>query len=304
MSTFQASLTNPRSPKGLWLLLLTMAVLGGCKKDDVEVPTSTPTPTGGTCVGCAYTITRTIGTDAVSMEAIIVKPENDTLDVLLLYHGTVQYDSLVLEAAQNALDGFSAILDREDMLLVSVAYPEEGLLFGDNIQHAEASLLWVREHAAQELGIVINKVFLAGHSQGGYLVSRLNTMYTVDGVIANGPGPLNLVFRCGLEESGQLPTGITCSLLSGTYGTTQENPDAYAQRSLLSYTSGHRSKILFDQGLEDSNIQMYSWPTFREQMEACTDCADRTFLEIPGQGHQALFNSPVAKDAFNAFIGQ
>jgi hypothetical protein len=48
---------------------------------------------------------------------------------------------------------------------------------------------------------------------------------------------------------------------------------------------------------------MYSWTTFRQQMEACTDCADRTFLEVAGMGHQALFNSPLAKVEFNAFIG-
>lgn len=232
-----------------------------------------------------------------------MKPENDTLDVLMVFHGTVQYDSLILAAAQNALDGFSAILDREDMLLVSVAYPEEGLLFGDNILHAEAALLWIQEQAEQELGITIGKVFLAGHSQGGYLVTRLSTMYAVDGVIANGPGPLNLVYRCQLEENGQLPPGITCSLLSDTYGTTQDDPDAYAERSLLNFTSGHLAPILFVQGLQDSPIQMYSWPTFRQQLEACSDCQELTFLELPGLGHQALFNSPIAKEAFNTFIG-
>ena len=296
-------LLSMRHPLG-WsaiLLVFVIVVLSSCRKEDGPAPI--PPPMGGDGGGGAYTITRSIGSGDVNMEAIIMKPENDTLDVLLLYHGTVQYDSLVLEAAQNALEGFSAILDREDMLLISVAYPEEGLLFGDNIQHAEASLLWVRQQAEQELGITINKVFLAGHSQGGYLVARLNTMHAVDGVIANGPGPLNLVFRCGLEETGQLPPGITCSLLRGAYGTTQQNPDAYAVRSLLNFTSGHLSKILFVQGLEDSPIQMYSWPTFRQQMESCTDCAERTILEIPGQGHQALFNSPVAKEAFNTFIG-
>jgi hypothetical protein len=252
----------------------------------------------------AYVITRTIGTDSVSVEAILDKPAEDSLDVLLLFHGTVGYDSLILEAAQNTLEGFDAILDREDMLLVSVAYPEEGLLFGDNVRHAEAALLWVRDHAAQELDITVNKVFLAGHSQGGYIVTRLNTMHPTNGVIANAPGPLNLVFRCGLEEDGQLAPGAVCTLLYETYGSTQDAPEAYMQRSLLSFTSGHLSDILFVQGLDDSPIQMYSWPTFRQQMEACTDCQDRTFLELPGLGHQSLFNSPVAAQAFNDFIAQ
>ena len=286
------------------LVLCAAVLVPGCRKEADAAAPVTPTGGGLNMGDSAYVITRTIGTDSVSVEAILDKPAEDSLDVLLLFHGTVGYDSLILDAAQNTLEGFDAILDREDMLLVSVAYPEEGLLFGDNIRHAEAALLWVRDHAEQELDITVNKVFLAGHSQGGYLVTRLNTMHPTNGVIANAPGPLNLVFRCGLEEDGQLAPGLVCSLLYQTYGSTQDAPDAYMARSLLSFTSGHLSDILFVQGLDDSPIQMYSWPTFRQQLEACTDCQDRTFLELPGMGHQSLFNSLEAKQAFNDFIAQ
>ncbi len=286
------------------LLLLMVLVIAACRKEVEPPPPITPAGGGINMGDSAYVITRTIGTDSVGVEAILDKPAEDTLDVLLLFHGTVGYDSLILDAAQNTLEGFDAILDREDMLLVSVAYPEEGLLFGDNIRHAEAALLWVRDRSEQELDITVNKVFLAGHSQGGYLVTRLNTMHPTNGVIANAPGPMNLVFRCGLEEDGQLAPGLVCSLLYQTYGSTQDAPDAYMARSLLSFTSGHLSDILFVQGLEDSPIQMYSWPTFRQQLEACMDCQDRTFLELPGLGHQSLFNSPVAKQAFNDFIAE
>lgn len=285
-------------------LVQAMLLLAGCRKEAGPTAPAT-TDGGGVNMGdSAYVLTRTIGTDSVSVEAIIDKPAEDTLDVLLLFHGTVGYDSLVLQAAQNTLEGFDAILDREDMLLVSVAYPEEGLLFGDNIRHAEAALLWVRNHAEQELEITVNKVFLAGHSQGGYLVTRLNTMHPTNGAIANAPGPLNLVFRCGLEENGQLPPGLVCGLLNQTFGSTQTAPEAYMLRSLLNFTGGHSSNILFVQGMDDSPIQMYSWPTFRQQLEGCTDCQERIFLELPGLGHQALFNSPEAKQAFNDFIGQ
>ena len=33
------------------------------------------------------------------------------------------------------------------------------------------------------LGVRIGRVFLGGHSQGGYLVTRLNTLHEVDGVV-------------------------------------------------------------------------------------------------------------------------
>jgi hypothetical protein len=188
------------------------------------------------------------------------------------------------------------------MMIVSVAYPEENLLFGDNILQSEAALLWVKNTASQELGITVNKVFLGGHSQGGYLVTRLNTMHKTNGVIANAPGPLNLVFRCQLEENGKVPNGLACTALYNEYGPTSINPDAYYQRSLLNFTNGFKSEILFIQGMNDSPIQMYSWPLFKQQIEDCSDCQRSQFLELSGLGHTALFNSSEAKLEFNNFI--
>jgi hypothetical protein len=213
-------------------------------------------------------------------------------------------DSKIVEAANTTLDGFKRILARKDMMLVSVAYPEENLLFGDNLAFAEAALLWIRQDAEKDLGIKVGKVFLAGHSQGGYLVTRLNTLHETNGVIANGPGPLNLIFRCELEESGKLASGKVCTLLRNTYGTTTANPNAYRLRSLLNFSSGFKSDILFVQGLDDSPIQMYSWPVFKDNVLTCSNCRERKILEIPGFGHQALFESAEAKDSFNAFIGR
>jgi hypothetical protein len=162
--------------------------------------------------------------------------------------------------------------------------------------------LWVKHKAELELGVTIGKIFLAGHSQGGYHVTRLNAMHATDGVISNAPGPIDLVFRCMLEENGQLPSGITCGLLKEEYGSTTMNPEAYQQRSLINFTDGYLSDILFVQGLEDSPIQMRNWPIFKARLENCNDCKDIHFFELPDKGHNAIFNSLEAKEAFNAFI--
>ena len=114
--------------------------------------------------------------------------------------------------------------------------------------------------------------------------------------------PLHLVFRCQLEENGQIPHGAVCSLLRQEYGSTSSNPDAYYERSLLHFSSGQLSDILFVQGLEDSPIQMHSWPVFKQQLEDCADCRAILFLELPGVGHNALFVSPEAKVEFNQFL--
>lgn len=279
----------------LSLLILFISFFTSCKKADSA---------SGATSDTAYRATKNIQYNNISVNVVIDKPQGRTFDVLMVFHGTVGYDSLILDAANNTLDGFKGILDsaNQSLLMISVAYPEQNLLFGDNIRQCEAALLWLKNKASAELGITINKIFLAGHSQGGYLVTRLNTMHPTHGVIANAPGPLNLVFRCQLEENGQLVPGNTCTLLKNTYGTTAINPDAYFQRSLLNFTSGHLSDILFVQGLNDSDIQLYSWPTFKEQMSNCTNCQDVSFVEVPNGGHPSLFNSVMAKDAFNLFI--
>jgi pimeloyl-ACP methyl ester carboxylesterase len=187
------------------------------------------------------------------------------------------------------------------MMIVSVAHPQENILFGDNIIQAEAALLWVKNKANQELGITVGKIFLAGHSQGGYLVTRLNTMHQTNGVIANSPGPLNLVYRCGLEENGQVQSSATCLKLKNVYGLTTANSSAYFERSLLNFTNGFKSDILFIQGLDDSPIQLHSWPSFKQEVLNCTTCQNSQFVEIPG-GHTALFTNASAKTEFNNFI--
>jgi hypothetical protein len=247
-------------------------------------------------------MTKNITYNNISVDVVIDKPAANEVDVLIVYHGTVLFDNKILEAANTTLDNFKRILNRSDLMIVSVAYPEENLLMGDNILQSEAALLWVKHLANEELGITVKKIFLAGHSQGGYLVTRLNTMHATNGVIANGPGPLNLVYRCQLEENGAIPSGITCTLLKNTYGTTTANPTAYHERSLLNFTDGFKSDILFVQGMEDSPIQMYSWPIFKEEVLNCTNCQTSEFLEVSGYGHNALFTSTEAKNAFNTFI--
>ncbi|WP_298393497.1 alpha/beta hydrolase fold domain-containing protein [Flavobacterium sp.] len=274
------------------LLILLSLLFISCNKENT---TEQLTPT-------AYRITKSIAYNNVNVTVVIDKPAINEVDVLLVFHGTVIDDSNLLTAANNTLDKFKGILNRTDMMIVSVAYPQENVLLGDNIVQGEAALLWLKNKANQELGITVKKVFLGGHSQGGYMVTRLNTMHPTNGVIANAPGPLNLVYRCQLEENGQVQSGAVCTKLKNTYGTTTTNPNAYFQRSLLNFSNGFKSDILFVQGLNDSPIQMYSWPTFKQEVLNCTNCQNKQFVEIVGGEHGALFDSPIAKTEFNNFI--
>ncbi len=275
------------------LIFLIALFLFACEKGEQVTPPST---------AIAYRQTKTITYNNITVDIVIDKPYLNEVDVLLVFHGTVLYDSFIMTAANTTLDKFKDILDNKNMMIVSVAYPQENVLIGENIVQAEASLLWLKNKADQELGITVKKIFLAGHSQGGYLVTRLNTMHQTNGVIANAPGPLNLVYRCQLEEDNQIQAGAVCTNLKNVYGTTTNNPNAYFQRSLLNFTSGFKSDILFVQGLNDSPIQMYSWPSFKKDVLSCTTCQNNQFVEIVGGEHSSLFDSPIAKTEFNNFI--
>ena len=250
----------------------------------------------------AYRVVKSINYQSIQVNVVIDKPALKEADVLLVFHGTEMLYSSILSAANNTLDKFKGILDRKDMMIISVAYPQENVLLGDNIIQGEAALLWVKNKASQELGITVKKIFLGGHSQGGYMVTRLNTMHPTNGVIANAPGPLNLVYRCQLEENKQIQASAVCNKLRGVYGSTASNPTAYSNRSLLNFTKGFKSDILFVQGLSDSPIQLYSWPTFKEDILKCTTCKNSQFIEIAGGGHASLFESATAKIEFNNFI--
>jgi hypothetical protein len=265
-------------------------IFSSCTKSQ---PTDTPAPPRES---------REINYNNISVSIILEKPAAASADVLLVFHGSVAYDSNLLKAANTTLDQFKNILDRKDMMIISVIYPQENVLLGDNIVVGEAALLWLKNKASQELGIQVKKIFLAGHSQGGYMVTKLNTMHATNGVIANAPGPLNLVYRCGLEEAGTLQDGTYCTRLRNTYGTTASNPAAYFNRSLLNFTKGFKSDIIFFQGLNDSPIHMYSWPVFKQEVQNCTTCRQVQVVELPGGEHPALFEMPIARAPFNTFI--
>ncbi|NBT16791.1 MAG: hypothetical protein EBS95_10715, partial [Chitinophagia bacterium] len=98
--------------KSLIGLFLLLALFSACKK---RANSSQKTPTDS-----AYQRTKTLVDDSFPVDVIIDKPQGASFDVLMVFHGTVTYDSLILGAAQNTLDGFKRILDRKDMMIVSV----------------------------------------------------------------------------------------------------------------------------------------------------------------------------------------
>ena len=135
-------------------------------------------------------------------------PRVNSFDTLVVYHGTVWYDdkSCIDEIT---LGQFIEILDRTDMMVIGVAYPEENLLMGEDIIYAEAALLWVRQaplprHRHQPC-------LSWGHSQGSYIVTQLNTLHRTDGVVTNCPGPLDSTIAVSSKRTMKSNPAISAS---------------------------------------------------------------------------------------------
>jgi hypothetical protein len=283
-------------------LLAVLAACGGSGgSGGVQVASATPPPVSSPASAAQGLRTVTYG--GVSVQVVIHIPPAAVKDALVLYHPTVWFDDRIVPAAENTLENFKRLLYRDDMLLVSVAYPQQNREIGEGLREAEAALLWVKNDASGALGVSVNRIFLAGHSQGAYVVTRLNTLHPTNGVIANAPGPLDFEYRCLLEERGSAPGSQECGLMVQRYGLASANPAPYRKISLLSFTEGFKADTLYVQGLDDSAIQMRSWPLFRQAVQACKNCQRPVFLDVAG-GHDALFTSFAAREAFNQFIDQ
>ena len=69
------------------LILLLLAF--SCNKNDNTIATNQ---------NSAYKITKSISYNNVSVDIVIDKPEGNEFDVLMVFHGTVRSDSLILQA--------------------------------------------------------------------------------------------------------------------------------------------------------------------------------------------------------------
>jgi hypothetical protein len=242
--------------------------------------------------------------DGVQLEGYLYIPTaTESVDVIIAFHGTTTDDDNSLSAAQNVLNQLKNNVGITDKAIVSIAYPQENMLFGDNIVYAEAALKWLMSNPVDVFEVNINRIFLFGHSQGGYLVTRLNTMYKTDGIIASAPGPIDLVIRCSADES--LPVqnrSRECQLLFSTYGSANTNPEPYYNRSLINYSTGHKSNALYVQGLADTPFQVARFNEFETALNQCGNCAPFLILKVPGGGHASATGTEEGKEAFRKFL--
>ena len=206
------------------------------------------------------------------------------LNVVVLYHGTITSPITPLQAASNFLQMTleNSRLNLGNNIIFSVAYPQDAipgwtqaaansvfpgivvdnLFFGDNIAYAEAALLWSKnllKDAPALSGKTIDKLYTFGHSQGGSIVHKLNTRISVDGVIANAPGPIDLATRCLYHEVNN-EVNPTCKKLEDVYGSVQVDSTEYDEVSVKSFLTEPVSPVLYTQCFDDTASDFYGVP--------------------------------------------
>jgi hypothetical protein len=266
------------------------------------------------------------------------------VDVIILYHPSIDSQGVIpSNAALNFLNIVTntSQINIKDKIIFSVAYPQDAIpawlqnnslinnefpellgnyggsyanfKFGDNVEYAEAALLWVKNNinaymSSNGIPKTINKVFTFGHSQGAYLVHRLNTMHPVDGVISNAPGPIDLLTRCSIEES-QGDNNISCLKIKTSLGSTSESPESYNDVSLSNFLSGTLSPVLFTQALDDTTGNSAGTPQVANMqtivqpgLEFCVNCAPVEFKYYATGGHAAFVTNTQLQEDIREFF--
>lgn len=253
----------------------------------------------------------------------------NSVDIVVCYHGTLDDSdtTTILNAANTVMDVMIDNVNIKDKIIFSVAYPQDNIsaarninmvtpqqlstfYFGDNIVYARAALLWAKNNlnsGLTSLGLSqqINRVFMFGHSQGGSVVHKLNTLETTDGVIANSPGPIRL------DETCSVATGnLTCNKLSNAGfdpTTTPLSSNTYYQRSVANFVTGHKAKITYFQALDDPT----GGPGLDGQIvwmsELMTDMEnnnqDYEYIKVPTGGHASFASNLQLQGIFRNIVG-
>lgn len=269
---------------------------------------------------------------------------NPSYDVILLYHGTISTEGVT---PYNAAERFLNIalsqnkLSLEDKIIFSVAYPQDtvpswnteleslnqgradsqfpgiqisNFYLGDNLAYAEAALLWVMNNldsylSSNGFGTSVDKIYTFGHSQGGSLVHKLNTLHTIDGVILNAPGPIDLLTTCAFSEDTN-DSIFSCRKLKSGFFSTDIEPDKYNSISLTNYLTGLKSPSLYIQALDDTTgnnngaPQVFNMQNILEPgLNDCMDCAPYTFNYYDTGGHEAFVTNSQVQQDIRAFVG-
>jgi poly(3-hydroxybutyrate) depolymerase len=249
---------------------------------------------------------------------------SSSIDVVVLYHGTLQEGGnvTIAQAAQTSLEFFldENELNIRDKIIFSVAYPQDHIsntrqynlpnvgtenptfLMGDNLPYARAALKWAINSlnafmASNGISKTIGNVYTFGHSQGGKLVAKMNTLETgVTKVISNAPGPIQFDQTCAIS-----PSNTSCAKVGAIHGASVgDGSEPYRTIGLETYTTGHNAPLLFTQALDDSTGggNQPTWlQDYINAINAIPTNPSVEYVTTPTGGHAAFTTDDVIQEA-------
>ena len=301
-------------------------------------PSAAPSSSTGNVSGTNITIQQSYTLNGIAYPVIgyLWIPtglSSSSIDIIVTYHPTIENSTTtILESAAKALSIMRDDVGIKDKIIFAPAYPQDAIsveqnanlltqaelnsfYLGDNLSYAKAALLWAKNNlnsfmSSKGVSKTIKNVYLFGHSQGGSLVHKLNTLVQTNAVCANAPGPIRLDQTCAAGEGN--PSNKSCRKLYAKYGTATRIPlssNYYFQISLENYVTGHLAPITYTQGLDDTTgyapgvLGQVGWMTeLTGLMEANNQ--QYSYYTVPTGGHDSFVKNPylhtVIKDAFTS----
>jgi len=191
------------------------------------------------------------GTTYPVMGAIYVPTSlTGSVDLVVAFHGTLPDDdpdpaAVATQAGigEQALAFLNNVLidqnklNLRDKIVFSAAIPQDHIskvrqynldgvgkeettfLMGDNLPYARAAVAWGQNSISSWLlgthNITVNRAntYIFGHSQGGALAAKINTLQTYYGVVANSPGPIQFDLACTAD-----PANDSCAKVAVIHG--------------------------------------------------------------------------------------
>ena len=279
--------------------------------------------------------THTVGATSYPVMGKLYVPTSvspSSVDVVVVFHGTLSdgaVGSSIADAAETSLNYFldQSGLNIRDKIIFSAAYPQDNVsqarnynisgtgteqadfLMGDNLPYARAAVGWVKNSlngymSSNGITKTIGNVYLFGHSQGGKLVTKMNTLETgITGVIANAPGPIQFDQTC----AGGGSTSLSCTKIAAIHGASAGDGSApYEAIGLETYTSTHNAPLLFTQALDDTSGggNQATWlQDYINAVDAIPANANTTLTTVPTGGHAAFIANATLQGAIRTFIG-
>jgi len=246
------------------------------------------------------------------------------LDILVAFHGTLGSTGTIADAANYQRNLWVNNIGIKDKIIFAPAIPQDHIsqsrqygltgvgieeptfLMGDNLNYARAAVEWAKNGLIQYLisnGLdkARGDVYLFGHSQGGKLVTKINTLTSgIKSIIANAPGPIQWDLTCA-----NAPGEYSCSKIAAIHGaSTGDGSEPYQSIGLETYTNGHNTSILFTQALDDTTGGGSQSTWLANYIADIRASGNPTmFVEtVPTGGHAAYETNATLKNRMISFI--